>query len=378
MGHVMVVAGEVSGDMHAARVVEKIKEIAPETSFSGMGTTGLKDTGVNILIDPTEISTIGFIEALKNINKHLSHIKLLKEHIKKKNPDVLFLVDYSGFNMVMARIGHKLGIPVVNYFPPTAWIWGEWRARWMAKNNITIASAFPLEKKIYEKAGADVSFVGHPLLDIVQVEESSLEIYDKLELNSEKRVVGLLPGSRNSEIESLLPKMLDAAEKLQQDFPDLQFVLPLAPDVDQKKISAKVGEHNVILKIVDNYTYQTMKIADLVITASGTATLESLIMKTPMIVLYETSWSTYQLGKRLMNVEYIGLPNIIAGKEVVPELIQEQVSGENIFEEAVYLLKREYVLQNMGKKLESLKDKLGGPGAVEKTARLVLNEGGLI
>ena len=374
----MVVAGEVSGDMHAARVVEKIKEIAPETSFSGMGTTGLKDTGVNILIDPTEISTIGFIEALKNINKHLSHIKLLKEHIKKKNPDVLFLVDYSGFNMVMARIGHKLGIPVVNYFPPTAWIWGEWRARWMAKNNITIASAFPLEKKIYEKAGADVSFVGHPLLDIVQVEESSLEIYDKLELNSEKRVVGLLPGSRNSEIESLLPKMLDAAEKLQQDFPDLQFVLPLAPDVDQKKISAKVGEHNVILKIVDNYTYQTMKIADLVITASGTATLESLIMKTPMIVLYETSWSTYQLGKRLMNVEYIGLPNIIAGKEVVPELIQEQVSGENIFEEAVYLLKREYVLQNMGKKLESLKDKLGGPGAVEKTARLVLNEGGLI
>ena len=378
MGHVMVVAGEVSGDMHAARVVDKIKEIAPETTFSGMGTTGLKNTGVDILIDPTEISTIGFMEALKNIKTHLSHLKLLKEHIKEKNPDILFLVDYSGFNMMMARVGRKLDIPVVNYFPPTAWIWGEWRARWMAKNNATIASIFPMERKVYKKAGADVRFVGHPLLDMVQIEDSEEKIYSKLELDPEKRIVGLMPGSRSSEIEYLLPEMLKGAEMLQKDFPDLQFVLPLAPDVDQKEISDRVGEYNIILKIVDKYTYQTMKIADLMITASGTATLESLIMKTPMIILYQTSWSTYQLGSRLMNVEQIGMPNIIAGKEVVPELLQDQVTGDNIYQEAVYLLKRDYLLQDLEKQFNRIKEKLGSPGAVEETARLVLKEGGLI
>jgi lipid-A-disaccharide synthase len=186
-----------------------------------------------------------------------------------------------------------------------------------------------------------------------------------------------MPGSRSSEVDRLLPEMLKGAEKLQKEFPELQFVLPLAPDLDQDKISKMVGEYSLVLKVVKDYTYQIMEVADLMVTASGTATLESLLIGTPMIILYQTSWSTYQLGSRLINIENIGLPNIIAGREVVPELLQDQATGENIYQEAVYLLKRDYLLQDLNSQFEDIKERLGSKGAVEKTAQLVLQEGGL-
>ncbi len=372
MGKIMVVAGEVSGDMHAARVVQEIEKMAPETEFSGMGSTRLQSEGVNVIIDPTEISTIGFVEALKNLKTHLSHMRLLSQHIDEYQPDGIFLVDYSGFNMRMAQIAHKKNIPVVNYFAPSAWVWGEWRARWMARNNATIAAVFPMEKEVYLEAGARVNFVGHPLLDIVEVELDKSSICRKLELDPEQKIIGLLPGSRTGEIKKLLPVMLKAAEKLYRDKREVQFVLPLAPGVSKSRISRISSQFNLVLKIIEGDTYQVMKIADLLITASGTATLEAAIMETPMIIIYKSSWSTYQLWKLLASNQFIGLPNIIARSEIVPELTQEEATVDNVYQETLGLISKPYLLKNMKMDLIKVKERLGGRGAITRTAELVL------
>lgn len=377
MGKIMVVAGEISGDMHASRVVREIKKISSDIEFFGMGSDFLKDEGVRILINPMEVSTIGFFEAFKNIRTHLDYLKLLKEAIDREKPDLLFLVDNSGFNMMMARTAYKKGIPVVNYFSPSAWVWGKWRARWMARYKAVIASVFPMEANVYREAGADVVFVGHPLVDIVKVPQEPEEIYSELELDFEKKVIALLPGSRSQEIDQLLPEMLKVAEKIQNTQKEYQFLLPLANGVDKKKISRMAAGYNLIIKLVDNKTYEVIKIADLLIAASGTVTLEAALIGTPMVITYKVGSFSYYLASKLMKVDYIGLPNMIAGREIVPELVQGEADSDHLYKKVVSLLNKTYYLNTMKQELKYIKEKLGSPGAVRRTAELVLKKGGL-
>jgi len=377
MGRIMVVCGETSGDIQAARVVREIKKMNSNLEFTAMGSEALKDEGAEILIDPLDVSSIGFIESLKNLKEHLAHIRLLKKHMRENRPDILFLVDYSGFNMLMARVGKKMGIPVVNYFPPTAWIWGEWRAKWMARYDAVIAATLPMEREVYKRAGAEVEFVGHPLLDIVETEKSAKEIYNEFQISKNHKVITLMPGSRKSEIDRLAPVLFEVAEKLQKDNKNYQFILPLAPGIEKDYIADMASKYNLILKIVRDSSYDIMKISDFLLTASGTATLEALIMETPMIVLYETGWSTYKIGKKIMKTDYIAMPNIIAGTEVVPEFIQDEIDVKNIYDKTKFFLNKDYLLTDKKKKLKIIKDKLGEKGAVKKTAELVLEVGGL-
>ncbi|MGM0437592.1 MAG: lipid-A-disaccharide synthase [Bacillota bacterium] len=377
MGRIMVVCGETSGDIHAARVVKEIKKKNSNIEFTAMGSEALKREGAEILIDPLDVSSIGFLESFKNLKEHLAHIRLLKKHMRENRPDILFLVDYSGFNMMMARVAKKLGIPVVDYFPPTAWIWGKWRAKWMARYDAVIAATLPMESEIYKRAGAEVEFVGHPLLDIVGTEKSVDEICDEFQISKNHKIIALMPGSRKSEIDRLAPVIFEVAEKLQKDNSNYQFILPLAPGINKDYVADIASDYNLILKIVRDSSYEIMKIADFVITASGTATLESLIMETPMLVLYETGWSTYKIGKKIMKTDYIAMPNIIAGTEVVPEFVQDEIDVKNIYDEAKFFIKNDYLLSDKKKKLKIIKDKLGEKGAVKKTAELVLEVGGL-
>lgn len=374
----MVVTGETSGDMHAARVIREIKNIEPDINVYGMGSDCLRNEGVDILIDPTDISTIGFVEAFKNLTKHLGNLKLLKDSIDRENPDVIFLVDNSAFNMVMARIACKKGVPAVNYFSPSAWVWGEWRARWMARYNAVIASVFPMEAEVYEKSGADVVFVGHPLLDMVKIDKSYDEIYEEFDLNPEYRVIGLLPGSRKQEIDTLLPEMLKAAERLQENYPEYQFVLPVAGGIDCEIIREKATKYNLLIKIVQGKSYEVMKISDLLIAASGTATLEAAIIGTPVVIVYQVSQFSYTLGKRLIKTEYIGLPNIIAGREIVPELLQDKANEDEIYLNVISILNKPDEINDIKQELNQVEKKLGSPGAVRRTAELVLKRGGLI
>ncbi len=373
----MVVAGEVSGDMHASRVIREIKNLSPDIDFFGMGSDSLRAEGVRILIDPMEVSTIGFFEAFKNLKTHLSNLKILKKAIDRENPNLIFLVDNSGFNMMMARAAYKKGVPVVNYFSPSAWVWGQWRAKWMARYKATIASVFPMEAKVYQEAGAAVVFVGHPLVDIVKIPQQSEDIYSELELDTEKKILALLPGSRRQEIDKLLPEMLKTAEKIQKIRKDYQFILPLAKGVDKNKISQMAANYNLIIKLVENKTYQVIKVADLIIAASGTVTLEAAIIGTPMVIIYKVGNLSYYLAKKLVKLDYIGLPNIITEQEIVPELVQGKANSDHLYTTVMSLLRKPYNLNTMRKELKYVKDKLGSSGAVRRTAELVLRKSGL-
>ena len=215
------------------------------------------------------------------------------------------------------------------------------------------------------------------LLDTIKIDQDTEEIFAELELDPEKTTIGLLPGSRPQEIESLLPAMLQTAERLQKEDKQYQFVLPLARNLDQNRVAQLASRYELIIKLVENRNYEVMKIADLLITASGTATLEAAIIGTPMIIVYKVSPTTYRLARKLVKPEYIGMPNIIAGKEVLPELLQEKANGEDIYALARSLLQNPYHLNNMRMELKEIRNKLGGPGGVKKTAELILKKAGL-
>ncbi|MGM0602197.1 MAG: lipid-A-disaccharide synthase [Bacillota bacterium] len=377
MGRVMVSAGEVSGDMHAAEVVKEISNIAPDSEFFGMGSSRLKQVGAEIIIDPTEISTIGFMEAVKNLKTHLKNLKTMKNLIRERKPDVVFLVDYSSFNMKLAKACSKFGIPAVNYFPPTAWIYRRGRADKMAAYGTEIAAVFPMEREVYEKAGAEVTFVGHPLIDMVKVEESREEIRDELNCKADELLIGILPGSRKSEIDKLLKKMLKTSEKLKEKYDKLRFVIAAADGAAEKLIEKYQTETGSDIKAVKNYSYQIMKGSDFIITASGTATVEAAVLNTPMIICYQTGKTSYWLGKKVFKIDHIGMPNIIAGHELLPEFVQEDFTVENIYSKAVEFIETPAKLKQIRSGLKKVREELGGGGAVRRTAELVVEKGGL-
>lgn len=373
----MVSAGEVSGDMHAAAVLKKVKEINSDVQIFGMGSTALKDLGAEILIDPTEISTIGYIEALKNIVTHFKHLKKMKKLLKERKPDLVFLVDYSAFNMKMAKACSKAGIKAVNYFPPSAWVYNKRRAKKMASYGTKIAAVFPMEKKVYEQAGADVSFVGHPLLDMVEVKESEGKLKAEFNISAEQKIIGLFPGSRKSEISSLLPEFLKAAAELKRKRPNLRFLLAAADGISTDYLNSFTAEAEIEPEIIKKSNYKIMKLSEFIITASGTTALEASILNTPQIISYQSAWSSYFLAKYIFKVEFVGLPNIIYGSEVVPELLQGDFNSEKIVEISSEWLDNQNKLKKIKNKLQTVREKLGGSGAVKKTAELLLQEGGL-
>lgn len=377
MAKIMVSAGEVSGDMHAAAVLKKVKEKNDSVQIFGMGSTALKEMGAEILIDPTEISTIGYIEALKNIRQHFKHLKQMKKLLRQSQPDLVFLVDYSAFNMKLAKACSQEGIKAVNYFPPSAWVYNKRRAKKMAAYGTHIAAVFPMERDVYQAAGAKVTFVGHPLVDLVEVEKTEAEIKKELNLKLEKQLISLFPGSRRGEIESLLPEMLKAAQKIKKEKPELEFLLSAAEGIKVDYLKSFTEKVDFELKIIQKRNYQLMQISEFIISASGTTTLEASILNTPQIIAYQAALTTYLLAKYIFKVEFVGLPNIIADQEVVPELLQNDFKAERIAELALNWLNDREELNKIKEKLQSVRQKLGGGGAVEKTADLLLREGGL-
>lgn len=373
----MVSAGEVSGDMHAAAVINELKKKVEDLEIFGMGSTALKKAGVEIIIDPTEISTIGYIEALKNIGKHYKHLKKMKKLLKERKPDLVFLVDYSAFNMKLAKACSKEGIKAVNYFPPSAWVYNKKRAHKMADYGTHIAAVFPMERDVYREAGADVTFVGHPLLDIVRVDETAAEIKRDFGIKADKRIIGLFPGSRRGEIEAMLPEFLKAAEKLAQDYSKLEFVLAAAEGINDDFLDQFISDIKPEIKVVRENNYRLMEAADFLITASGTTSLEAAILTTPHIICYKAALSTYLLAKYVFKLKFVGLPNITAGKEVVPELLQKEMTADKIYAKAAEWLYYKALLKDVENKLQSVREKLGGGGAVEKTAELLIEQGGL-
>jgi len=369
---VMMVAGEASGDLHCAHLAEKLKELCPSLTLFGMGGKLMVQAGVQIDYDISDLSVMGITEVLGKLPIVLSRLKGLKSLIDQRKPDVIVLVDFPDFNIRLLPFAHSRKVPVIYYIPPKAWAWRKKRAYILAKYTSAIASIFPFEAKVYKEAGANVHYVGHPLLDIAKSSLSKAEAYGKFGLDSNKPIIGLMPGSRRKEIKKLLQVMIDSAQMIGSEIPDCQFILPVAQTIPRDIISDLTDPPVTIIDSID--VYNMMNITDLIIMASGTATLEAAFMLAPMIVIYKVSGISFMVMSRLVNpdVKSTTLPNIIAGKMIVPELLQDKASAENISAIAIRMLKNPDELTSQKDELAKVLKQMGEPGAVERTARLVL------
>lgn len=366
-----VIAGEASGDLHGSNLIKALKVEDPVSRFQFWG----GDLMAEELGDPRkhikDLAFMGFYEVAKNLKTILSNIKFCKADILDFDPDVLILIDYPGFNLRIAKWAKKQGIKVFYYISPQLWAWHSSRAKTIKDCVDRMFVILPFEKEFYQKYDLEVDFVGHPLLDVV--EGFSGDSSSKFNLGSDKKIIALLPGSRKQEIKKMLAEML----KLTRYYPDYQFVIAGAPSIDltfyEGIISAfhkKTGKFDN-LNIVQNQTHSLLKNSHAALVTSGTATLETALFEVPQIVCYKGNAVSFWLAKRLVNVNYISLVNLIAGKEVVKELIQEDLDETNLREEFSKILEPDF----RAKMIESYRDvkqKLGGVGASKRTAQLMV------
>lgn len=372
----MIVAGEPSGDLHASHVIHAFKAQHSQISFYGMGGDRMEEAGVSLNIHIRDSAVMGIAEAIAVLPKFLKKQALLKKHIREKSPDVLILIDFAEFNMPLAKYARSQGVPVVYYIPPKAWAWRPGRAKKLAKYANLVASIFPFETEFYQKAGASAQFVGHPLVDFAKTDLTPTQAREKLGLQSDTQVIGLMPGSRRSEIQRILPTILKTTAYISSKLPNTEWILPLAPGISEEFISeCKNGIEGIPnIKIIRNDTYTALRAATLMLVTSGTATLETACLGTPMIILYRTSWLNWRIINALTPLEHSGLPNLIAGKRIVPELLQDDLTPENLTNHTLDLLSNPDKLDEQRTSLSKVYKQLGEPGTAERTAKLVLEQ----
>ncbi len=369
---VLIIAGEASGDLHGANLVRAILARDASVAVHGVGSRNMRDAGVNLLADAAEISVVGATEVLTHVGAIYRVYTKLRRFLRDERPDLLITIDFPDFNILIAKAARKLGIPVLYYISPQVWAWRKGRVRTIARLVRAIMVVFPFEVDMYKRAGVDVRFVGHPLADIVTSASTQQEARVQLGLDSTKRAVALLPGSRRKEIEQLLPDMLRAAGILLKRFPDLQFILPVAPTLDHAFVSGRVAESGLPVRVVDGRVYDVLRASDAAIVTSGTATLETGLIGVPMVIVYRISGLSYLIGKAIIRVKNIGLVNIVAGKTVVPELIQDSVTPENIARSLGDILGDPSKYEIVRRELFRVRELLGEGGASDRAASVVM------
>ncbi|KYZ76379.1 lipid-A-disaccharide synthase [Anaerosporomusa subterranea] len=373
---IMFSAGEASGDLHGASVAKALKALAPDVTMFGMGGRHMAEAGVEIVYDIADLGVIGIVEVIKNLPRLFRLRDMLGEIMDRERPDVLVVIDYPGFNTRLAKVAKAKGIPIVSYISPSAWAWGKGRAKEVAQTVSKVAAIFPFEADVYREAGADVVFVGHPLLDIVKPTMTRQEAFSFFGADPARPVLLLLPGSRKQEIENLLPDILDAAAKIAAKLPECQFFLPVASTIPENMLTDLVAKRGLQVSFTHGHTYDLMSIADVAIAASGTVTLEAALLQLPSVIIYKVNSLTYYLGKLLVKIPHIGLPNIVAGRKILPELLQHNANPDAIAEAALPLLTDQQTRQTVLADLAIVSEKLGSGGAVKRVAEVILSVAG--
>ena len=368
---IMFSAGEASGDTHGASVAKALLEKYPEAQLFGMGGDLMKQAGVDIIYDIQQLGFIGIVEILKHLPTFFKLRSFLKEAMLREKPDVLVCIDYPGFNMKLAKVAKELHIPVVYYIAPTIWAWNKGRGKDIAKTVTKVASIFPFEAEAYREFGVDVEFVGNPLVDIVHPTMSYESALAHFGADTTSRNILLMPGSRKQEVEGLLPTMLAAAERLYENHKDLKFFLPRAHTIPREDIDRILQAYSVPVTVTEGHNYDLMQICTACIAASGTATLETALMNVPTVLIYKVAPVTYGIGKVLVKIDHIGLPNIMAKRRIIPELLQGEVTPENIERELGKILDDGAVYTQMKADLAQVKVELGAPGAVQRVADVI-------
>ena len=365
---VLLVTGEASGDLHGSHLVKHLKRLDPSLRIYGIGGEELRKAGMEILFHAQELSVVGIVEVCARLPQIVRAFQTLKREIVSSPPDLLILIDYPDFNLRIAAVARKHGVPVLYYISPQIWAWRQNRVKKIARLVDQMAVVFPFEAPFYEQHGVPVQFVGHPLMDREVPVMDTQALLQQFAMKSQWPIVGLLPGSRKSEIDRLLPVMLGAAVLIHKEFPQAQFIIPVASGIREEDIKERVKQHGLAVSIVKDQLHQALHICHLVLVASGTATLETALMKKPMIIMYRIALLTYLVGRLMIRVPTIGLANIVAGKQIVPELIQGDASPQRIFQEAAALLKDAKRMTAMEQELARVGELLGSRGASERVA----------
>ena len=375
MTRILISAGEASGDIHAAAVTAAIKKIDSSVEVFGMGGDALRNAGGEVLFDIKDHGVMGFVEVLKKLPDLFKLRDDFEKVMDERKPDCLITVDYPGFNMKLAKLANDKGIPVVSYIAPSAWAWHKSRAKKVAKIVDKVACIFPFEYDVYKEAGAHVEFVGHPLVDIVKPKMTQEEAMTFAGKEEGKKLILLMPGSRLMEIEKMLPTLLEAAKLIKKQLPEVSFVMPRAGTIPISLLEEKIQTSGLDVKITEGNNYDLFSVADLALATSGTVTLEAALCGLGSVIVYKTNPVTYFIAKLVVNIPHIGLPNIVAAKSVLPELIQNDFTPAKVAQEALALLESERN-EKMKDDLAYVKERLGKPGAVGRVAELVLKIAG--
>ncbi len=369
--HFLIVAGEASGDVHAAHLVDELKKIDRTLTFSGVGGPRLQASGVALYKDISSLAVVGFVEVIKHYREIRDIFDLILQKIAEAKPQAVILVDYPGFNLRLAREIKKRNVKVIYYISPQVWAWKADRVTQIKKYVDKMLVLFQFEQDFYARHGIPVDFVGHPLVDAVYPQMNRNEFLKKHGLNTEKLTIGLLPGSRQNEVTSLLPVMLAAANILHKKFAPIQFLVMKAHTIERALLERYCHNAACQPKIIEAETYDGINACHLCIVASGTATLETAILGKPMVITYKTSLFTWLMAKLLVKIPYIGLVNVVAGKKIVPECIQFQATPGHVASELRKIITDETRIADIKKNLQDVKNLLGPPGASHRAARVI-------
>jgi lipid-A-disaccharide synthase len=367
---IMIVAGEPSGDIHGGRLCRELKNLAPELELFGMGGARMEAAGVDLVQPIGKTGVVGFWEVYKDIGRYRKIFHNLVRIMEERKPRAVILIDYPGFNLRFARQARRRGIRVIYYISPQLWAWGKRRIKKVRRFVDLMVVIFGFEKEFYRRHGVDAVWVGHPLAGTI---DRSLDRRSARKIlgTTGDPVIGLLPGSRKSEIEKILPILLEAAGKIRADFPRAEFLLPIAAEDLRPLAESCLAGSPVPVRMEDGSGQEIIAAADLLLAASGTVTLEAALFATPLLIVYKLSFLSWLFARLMIRIPHIGLVNIVAGREVVPEFIQHRARPERIARAAGEILNRPAERERMIGELKQVAETLGAPGSSRRAAEAI-------
>ncbi|HSF70337.1 MAG TPA: lipid-A-disaccharide synthase [Nitrospira sp.] len=373
MPRILIITGEASGDLHGAHLAKAIAARDPSVQLVGIGGAGMRAAGVAMIPGIPQLDVMGLI-GLSAVRLLIRRVLAIRRILKTERWDLVVLIDNPGLNFHFARIAKGAGLRVVYYIAPQLWAWRPRRMKWIQRHVDHVVVILPFEAELYRRAGVRCTFVGHPLLDSVAPHYDQQALRARFNLDASAPVVGLLPGSREAEVSMLLPILLETVSRLAASDPKTQFVLAQAPSIDDTLLHSLLQRCPAPVTVMKDQASEAMAASDLLLVASGTATLQAAIVGTPMILLYKTTLPTYWIARCLVRVKWIGLVNLVAGRSIVPELIQDEATTERLWQEARRLLSDRQGYNAMKHELRLVRDSLGEPGASRRAAEVMLAE----
>jgi len=369
---VMIVAGESSGDLHGSNLLKAAADKYPNISFFGVGGSRMQANGCDILIPSDELSVMGVTEVLGRLPGIIRRFRRLAALLKSSNPpDLLVLIDFPDFNLRLAKVAKGAGVPVLYYISPKVWAWRSGRARTIAGRVDRLALIFPFEAEIYAPYQVRTEYVGNPLLDEFSARPQGLDIRQQLDISAQVKIVGIFPGSRQSELTYIFATLVAAAKRIHEEDQLVEFVMPVAPSLRRSELESRLADIRLPIHLVEDDIYAVAAACQAVLTVSGTVTLQLALVGTPMAIVYKVAPLSYVIGRRLIKIPYAGLPNIIAGREIVREFIQDDSDPEALKAEMLRLLNDPPYNQQVRDDLALVRKRLGAPGCSGRVADMV-------